>query len=119
VSVGYHQALPHLDAKLSAGAEPTHLPQYADLPDDGTYNTLFDFDLFPEGGNGLVGTTESFFDSSFESSASHTALGGNPNDLELFGSGIFDLQPGAGATLTVSDAPGIAAEWVHQSASTV
>jgi hypothetical protein len=111
VSVGYHQQLPHLDAKLSLGAELPHPHQYSDLPDDGTYNTLFDFDLFPDGGNGLVGTTESFFDSSFESSASNTTLTGNPNDImDPFGASLFDLQPGAGATLTVSDAPGIAAE---------
>jgi len=111
VSVGYHQQLPHLDAKFSLGAELSHPHQHTDLLDDGTYNTLFDFDLFPDGGNSLVGTTESFFDSSFESSASHSTLTGNPNDiLEPFGASTFDLQPGAGATFTVCDAPGIAAE---------
>jgi len=88
---------------------------------DGNVDTLFDFDLFPDGGHSLVDGTESFFDSSFDGSASHTALSGNSNDLlEPIDAAFFDLQPGAGATFTVCDAPGIAAESAeHQTASVV
>jgi hypothetical protein len=112
VSVGYRQQLPQFnDAKLPISAESHHALQYSDIPDDGNFDCMFDFALFPEGSTSQVGGTESFFDSSFDGSASHTALAGNTEDfMEHFDAGNFDLQPGAGATLAVCDAPGLAAE---------
>ncbi|QDS75489.1 hypothetical protein FKW77_004644 [Venturia effusa] len=56
----------------------------------------------------LVGGTESFFESSFGDPSSHVPS--NPSDdLEPLDANLFDMQPSAGATLTVSDAKGLAA----------
>lgn len=102
MSVGYH-SLPHFDAKFSVGAEYPHTLQHSDIPDD----SLFDFKLFPDSGN-TIGTSESYFDSSFDGQSSHTALTGSLNDfLDFTDESIFEAAS-AGATLGVSDAPGIA-----------
>ncbi|TID24926.1 putative helicase [Venturia nashicola] len=77
--------------------------------DNGIDGSLFDFALFPENGSNLVGGTESFFESSFGEPSTH--LSSNPSDLlEPLDASFFDMQPGAGATITVSDAKGLAAE---------
>jgi len=105
VSVGYQQ-FHHFDAKVPNSLDHHHSLQYPDLNDDGSLDNLFDFNLFPDSGNSLVGGTESFFDSSF---GEPTHLSSTSDLMEPLDAGIFDMQPGAGATSTVSDAPGFAA----------
>jgi len=119
VSVGFHPF--HLldgntnPGKLSLGAELHHSVQFPDPHDEGGVDTFFDFALFPDSTQQFAGS-DSFFDESFDGSASHGAQSGgnNPGDaLEQLDGSLFDLQPGAGATLAVSDAPGLAAESAH------
>jgi len=116
VSVGFHPF--HLldgnnnPGKLSLSSELAHSVQFPDSHDDGNVDTFFDFALFPDSTQQFA-ASDSFFDESFDGSASHGAQpsGSNPGDaLEPLDGSLFDLQPGAGATLAVSDAPGLAAE---------
>ncbi|RDI88507.1 putative helicase [Venturia inaequalis] len=94
---------------LQCGLDNNFSLQYPDIPDDNAIDgSLFDFALFPENGSDLVGGTESFFESSFGEPSTH--LSSNPSDLlEPLDASFFDMQPSAGATLTVSDAKGLAA----------
>lgn len=108
MSVGYQQ-FHQFDCKVSSGIDNNFSLQYPDTSDDNGIDGLFDFALFPENGSSLVGGTDSFFESSFGEPSIHPAS--NPSDiLEPFDTSFFDMQPGAGATITVSDAKGLAAE---------
>ena len=98
-----------VDTAPSKLAGLSHTVQLQGHPDDSNVETFFDFDLFPTS-NPFPGS-DSFFDESFEGPAITSSHPANPNDtLDPFDGSIFDLQPGAGATLAVCDAPGIAAE---------
>lgn len=98
----------------SGKAQPqTHLvdPEF-DFDSVFDFNQDLDFDLFDAAPSGGLDTSKSIAPPPDNSPLSADILLCTPHTdfQESFGASLFDLQPGSGATINVSDGPGIAAE---------